>query len=258
MGPVKMRRLRLSSQLARLSALFGMLLASSPAHAYRPFDGTDAGVADVGEFELELGTLGYLREGRERSWLAPAITANWGLGNGRELVIEGKGKTLDGELAPGAARVSLVDAALSLKQVHRRGILQDEAGASIASECGIFLPGIHADHGTGASCSAIVSQRWLSLTVHFNAALAYNRQHKWSPFLGAIVEGPAIGNVRPVAEVFVEHETGTPNTVSALAGLIWKRSANLSFDVGIRHARVADISTNELRLGLTWTTSLTN
>jgi hypothetical protein len=76
--------------------------------------------------------------------------------------------------------------------------------------------------------------------------------------LGAIVEGPAIGNVRPVAEVFVEHETGTPNTVSALAGLIWKRSANLSFDVGIRHARVADISTNELRLGLTWTTSLTN
>jgi hypothetical protein len=30
-------------------------------HAYRPFDGTDAAVAETGEMEIELGPVEYLR-----------------------------------------------------------------------------------------------------------------------------------------------------------------------------------------------------
>ena len=90
------------------------------AHAYRPFDGTDAAVPDPGEFELELGPLQHVSEGSVRSWIAPAVVANWGLANGRELVLEGKVRTLHDQPAEGY-RTSLVDDALSLKQVHRNG-----------------------------------------------------------------------------------------------------------------------------------------
>ena len=39
------------------------------AVAYRPFDGTDAAVAETGDREIELGPVAYLREGAERTLL---------------------------------------------------------------------------------------------------------------------------------------------------------------------------------------------
>ena len=58
--------------------------------AYRPFDGTDAAVADLGDVEVELGPAGYLREGLERTLIAPAARFNYGFANGWEAVIEGQ------------------------------------------------------------------------------------------------------------------------------------------------------------------------
>src|SRR5262245_22718401 len=55
------------------------LAVALPAQAYRPFDGTDAAVADPWEMEIELGPLGYLREGGARYLLAPAVVANIGV-----------------------------------------------------------------------------------------------------------------------------------------------------------------------------------
>lgn len=234
--------------------LFGAI-TSSPALAYRPFDSTDASVADEGEFELELGPVGRLREGAERSWIAPAVVLNWGLGGDREVVLEGKVKTLVGDLAPDASRTTLVDTVLSLKQLHRRGSLQDDAGLSVASECGLLLPAIHGESGTGATCAGIVSQRWRLSTIHVNAALTFGRQHKWDRFLSGIVEGPYEWVLRPVAEVFTEQEVGGARTNSALIGLIWRRRENLSFDVGIRSARTSDQRVHEVRAGFTWATS---
>jgi len=43
--------------------------------AYRPFDGTDAAVAETGEIEIELGPLEYLRERGERSLLGGLLSA---------------------------------------------------------------------------------------------------------------------------------------------------------------------------------------
>jgi hypothetical protein len=48
--------------------IFGAVFAVawvSPAHAYRPFDGTDADVLGHGEVEFELGYLHLLREGSQ-------------------------------------------------------------------------------------------------------------------------------------------------------------------------------------------------
>ena len=59
------------------------------AWAYRPFDGTDAAVAETGEVEIELGPVEYLREGAERTLLAPNVRINYGFIPGWEAA-EGK------------------------------------------------------------------------------------------------------------------------------------------------------------------------
>jgi hypothetical protein len=59
------------------------------AQAYRPFDGTDAAVAETGEMEIELGPVEYLREGSERTLFAPNVRINYGLSPDWEAVLEG-------------------------------------------------------------------------------------------------------------------------------------------------------------------------
>src|SRR5258708_7915539 len=54
------------------AGLFALIAFASPAFAYRPFDGTDAAVADVGEMEIELQPVGRLRQGSDKTLIAPA------------------------------------------------------------------------------------------------------------------------------------------------------------------------------------------
>ena len=224
------------------------------AHAYRPFDGTDASVADENKFELELGPLGYLRQGSAKSLIVPAFVANYGVSGEREIVLEGKLSRRIGD-TQGEDRTSLSDGALSLKQVLRRGALQDQSSISLASECGILLPTINGEPGTGAACALVGSQRWSALTLHLNGALDFNRDHHWNRFVSLIVEGPNEWRVRPVAEAFAENEVHGPRTRSRLVGLIWRARENLVFDVGVRGARSDESNVREIRAGLTWTLS---
>ena len=53
-------------------------------------------------------------------------------------------------------------------------------------------------------------------------------------------------------EVFVEREFGAVLTLSTLLGAIWRVREDLSFDVGLRRARVDDRDVSELRAGFTW------
>lgn len=228
-----------------------MLAYASAALAYRPFDSTDADVAHAGEVEIELGPLQWLREGGKRFLQAPALVANLGLSHEHELVIEGRHEiALDRE--PGEPRTALVDNGVFIKQVLRRGVLQDEPGVSIATEYGLLLPEVNGTHGTGLSLAGIVSQRWSAATVHLNAVLSRTREHEPDLFLGTILEGPFSWAVRPVAEVFTERPRDGPRTDSLLLGAIWRVRDGLSFDAGVRSARIGDDTVHELRLGLTW------
>jgi hypothetical protein len=51
-----------------IGVIFGIvvLAAASPASAYRPFDGTDAAVADLGEVEIEFQPIGAIRPGQTK------------------------------------------------------------------------------------------------------------------------------------------------------------------------------------------------
>jgi len=63
------------------------LAVTGPALALRPFDGTDAAVADVGEFEIEFRPAGRLQEGSSVSVLGPVTTLNYGFA---DAVVQGQ------------------------------------------------------------------------------------------------------------------------------------------------------------------------
>jgi hypothetical protein len=235
------------------TALVGML-AAPIAQAARPFNGTDAGVAQAGEFELEFGTA-YLHQGSERTGAFPAMTANFGLAGNSELVLEGRAERLMGDIGQ-QRRVSVQDLAVSYKHVHRPGSLQDGSGISIASECGLLFSPLHGSPGHGAACAAIASQRWAFGEVHLNAALERTREHTWSRTLGVIVEGPQAWAVRPVMELMSGSSGGESRANSLLLGAIWSKSEDLAFDIALRKERTAGRDATEARFGLTWTYAL--
>lgn len=205
-------------------------------------------MADPGEVEIELQPVGGIRQGGEKTLIAPATVFNFGLGEGWEAVFEGQGQA---PLSP-AGPTSLTGAGAFLKHVLRPGSLQDKEGPSVATEFGVLFPDATGENGFGATIAGIVSQRWDWGAVHFNAAAAITREHHADLFVGTIIEGPAKWKVRPVAEVFYEDEFGHARTVSGLIGAIWQVRENLAVDVGLRHALTNGHPVDEIRAGVTF------
>ena len=224
---------------------------SGDALAYRPFDGTDAAIAEPGQVEIELGPAQYLQIGSERTLVAPTVVLNYGLSERWELVLQGEAVH---SLMQDSPKSSLVGNGLFLKAILREGSLQGQPGPSIATEFGFLLPSINDDptNSTGGSVAGIVSQQWPWLTVHFNAALAITHQQTADAFVGLILEGPHDWPLRPVAEVFYERDFGGVTTRSALVGAIWQVRDNIAFDVGLRGAQVNDQPLREVRFGVTF------
>ncbi len=238
-----------------LACLAAAGLVSAPAHAYRPFDGTDAGVAEAGEYELEFSPAGYLRHGTGRTLMGPAIVNNFGLPGDVEIALEGRLERDLGDTAGHRNRVA--DTAVVVKHLFRKGALQGEAGASIAAECGVFLREVHGDNGGGGTCTGAVSRHVGPVTVHVNAALARNRDRSNGRYVGIIVEGRG-DNLRPAIEVFNERDNRGGRVNSALVGAAWRWRDGLVFDGGIRRAREDGENVTEVRVGLTWTVSMRN
>jgi hypothetical protein len=234
---------------AALLALLGALAWSGDALAYRPFDGTDAAVAEPGVLEIELGPSQYLERGADRTLVAPALVLNYGLTDRWELVLQGNVAI---GLNQDASTTALLGNALLLKGILREGSLQEKSGPSIATEFGFLLPGIGDEPGTGASFATIVSQRWQSLTVHLNAQIALTREQHADLAFSTIVEGPHDWKVRPVAELFYERDFGGAETGSLLVGAIWQVRDNVAFDVGLRGGWINDQPLREVRAGVTF------
>ena len=241
-----------SSRGASRLAMIALAIAAftSDANAYRPFDGTDASVAEEGVFELEAGA-GHVHFGDVDSIALPSLVFNYGLPWDTEIVLEGQ---FNRELGHGVdgPRNSFGDTQLSMKHVFVKGSLQDAVGPSVATECAVLLPEVHGSPGTGAECAAIVSNKWDALALHFNAGIGRTREHRTARTISLIAEGPETWTVRPVAEILAERDHGGARLNSALVGAIWRHADDLALDIGFRRARTNDSSFNELRIGLTW------
>jgi len=228
----------------------GAMLFARDADAYRPFDGTDADVADAGELELELGPLQAVRTEGANIY-TPALAANYGFSERFELVLD-----LFGVVPLRAAtgdRMVLSD--VMVKYVLRPGSLQTATGPSIALETGPLLPNLpaHDTNGAGWSFALIASQRWSELTVHLTVEGVYERDREVTALASIIVEGPGRWAVRPVAELLAEHGDDRARIGAALVGAIWRVSDRVSFDAAARVERATDETSVEGRAGLTWT-----
>ena len=104
---------------------FWAILHGAPAFAYRPFDGTDAAVADVGEVEIEFQPVGAMHAGSTTKPISDGVL-NFGFAERWELVLQATAQ------APleGGGPLSVPDAAF-LKYVVQPGVLQDKKGPSM-------------------------------------------------------------------------------------------------------------------------------
>jgi hypothetical protein len=225
----------------------GILLVSPTAFAYRPFDGTDADVAEVGEFELELGPAHFYGQGQDHFLIAPATVLNLGLVDRLELVVDARQF-----FALDQRAWQVLDTDVLLKWVVREGILQGKSGLSVALEGGPLLPELHGETQVGAQLDTIISHRWSSGTVHFNEQVALTRLGNPAVFSSVILEGPFEREARPVMELLVQKALGEELVMSALVGGIWRASDSFAFDAGLRFGRVNEERMAEVRLGFTW------
>ena len=233
---------------SKILLLLLVLAWSRTADAYRPFNGTDAAVAEPGVVELELGPIQYFELGQTPTLFSPDVVLNYGIGERWELVLQGR---LAHELLPDSQGPNLVDNGVFLKGILREGSLQDKSGPSIATEFGLLLPSTRDEPGTGASIAFIVSQRWQDLTVHLNAEVAMTRRQFPDTAFSVIVEGPYSWKVRPVAEFFYEREYGGSEIGSGLVGAIWQVSDHLAVDFALRGGWIDGVAFKEIRAGIT-------
>ncbi len=226
-------------------------LVPRAAEAYRPFDGTDADTAELGDIELEIGPVQGVREQGSTTY-EPGFVFNYGFSAGFELVVDADGDGIPLGGAPSDARF-VTD--VQVKHVLRDGVLQGDRGPSIALETGPLLPTLEShgvDSGGGWDAGLIVSYRWEPITVHLNFEGIYTRDRDLSGWASAILEGPGSWRVRPVAELLAEHDGSNGELASALAGALWRVSSRVTVDAAARTSRELGVTSIEVRAGVTW------
>jgi hypothetical protein len=229
------------------------LAVSAPALAYRPFDGTDADVAETGELELEVGVAHEHRSVGQDATSLPVFVLNLGFARGFELVVDAANVV---PYAPSTASPKDYFAAsdLLVKAVLRRGCLQGGTGPSLATEFGALLPNPGGEVGLGASVALIASQRFFgdALTLHVNVQGSRELDGDLTLFTSLIGEGPEAWVVRPVAEALVSFQPREPPIPSLLVGVIATPAPSLALDAAARFGRFEEAMSSEVRFGLTW------
>lgn len=241
--------------LTSWSLLFLLPLFFSPSvvWAYRPFVSTDAAVADVREFEIELGYFNLQRDRRKNTFGIPSLVINYGLIPNLELVGE---FTVE---EPPSGLVRLADPSLSLKGILKEGVLQEKTGISLALEAGLLLPSTDKEEKhVGFETIGILSGELHGLTYHLNLGAGVNRSHSHGFLVwGAIAELPLIEQLRLVGEINGTSVRAVAADNSILLGCIWTSPfPHLIFDAGVRKGISRAAADWMFTTGLTFSFSL--
>jgi hypothetical protein len=228
--------------------LLALLIPASPAHAYRPFSGTDADLVEVGAFEIALGPVSYLLEEGTHLLEVPRLKLNAGIHPRLEV---GVGATHARILGPHASS-ALVGTKAGLKVLLRRGSRQDGRGPSLALELEALLPEVPGQRRAGGAIILIFTQAWPGGMIHLNLETALTRSLGMLVMGSVILEGPKGWPARPVFELLVEFEAPDELVRSALAGLLWTPVEHLRIDAALRVAQGQAGRAVLLTAGLTW------
>jgi hypothetical protein len=233
-----------AASVASLLAVF-----AAPAHALRPFDGTDAAVADPQSIETEFGPLGYVREGDERLIVFPELGINYGAGSGYEFGLEARRimKMTDEQPTPSP---HYDDFEVSMKRILRGGMMQEKKGPSVAGEIGVLLP-TSDEKGAGFVGALALTDHLRLIRVHLNAEISRTRTHETGRFGSAIFEIFDHRALHPVVELSLEREGEEPTTKGLLVGALWEVRERLVMDFGVRTS-YADQHNAEVRAGMTF------
>ena len=230
-------------------AALSTALISGSAQAYRPFEQTDAEVAKRHIIEVELGPAEFIGVGSDYALRAPNLTINYGFARGRELGLEGANHVALNR-TPGEPRAQFEDVVIALKQVLRRGSLQDESGPSIAMENEILFPARGEKH-LGAAAGLIVSAESRRGAAHFNIAGERLPEGRNAVSAGLIFEASDKFGIAPAIELKVDAVDGGLPAYSAILGLIYVPGQKTEYDLALRFARSGDEKIFEIRAGLT-------
>lgn len=233
-----------------IAVIFLFLLPCRDAFGYRPFVSTDAAVAGHGEWEVELGILGFSHNEGIDEVTAPSVRLNYGILKNWELVGE-----FDVQIyKEGDERdLELKDPSMFFKGVLREGILQNRQGPSFAIELGVLLPSTVKGEGrTGLEGSGILSGEMAQVAYHLNLGVELDREQlDPSGIWGVILEYPFEGKLRLVGEINgVFKQNGLPDN-SGLLGFIWE-TGRFDFDFGVRKGFSNAAADWELTTGMTF------
>lgn len=235
--------------LVATPALALLAVFATPAHALRPFDGTDAAVADPQSIETEFQPLGYVREADERFVVYPELGVNYGAGSGYEFSLEARRVMRMTEEQP-APSPRFDDFELSVKRILKRGVMQDRKGPSVATEVGLLLP-TSEEKTTGFFGTLVVSDHLRLVGVHLNAEVSRTRAHQTGHFASAIFEFFDHHALHPAVELTIEREGEETTSQGLLVGALWEPRERLVMDFAVRTS-YADTHDAEVRAGMTF------
>lgn len=204
----------------------------SNVFAYRPFIFTDAAVAAMKEWEIEVGLFSMIHDRGINEIFVPSLRFNYGILKNWELVGEfdlqvyKEGKDRNRELT---------DPAFFLKGVLREGILQDKEGISFVVELGVLLPStVEGERKTGLEGIVVITSKLSDLVFHINLGGEFDRE-SFAPhgLWGIILEYPFEKRFRLVGELNGSFQNNEPSEYSGLIGLIYD-AGGFDIDFGIR------------------------
>jgi hypothetical protein len=230
-----------------------VVTAPPPSAAYRPFDSTDAAVADPWVLDAEIGYLNVARQGGETTFATPQVVLNLGIVPNWEIIGEFEVEE------PVHGDVAVVDPGVFVKAVLKDGVLQGNAGLSVAVETGVLLPATPPDErDAGFAGLAIVSAMAGPLLLHLNGGGGVSRTEA-SAFAiwGVIAELPVAPALRVAGEINGESVESDAAHASALLGTIWDVPGYpLALDAGVRCGLTRAANDWAVTIGFTYGFSL--
>lgn len=218
--------------------------------AYRPFVSTDAAVADIKEWEIELGLFSLSRHSGRSEIFIPSLRLNYGIKKNWEIVGEFDLQVYKNGMA---RNFEVADPAIFLKGVLHEGILQNQEGLSFVIELGILLPStIAEERKAGLEGIMVLSGKISNMVYHINIGGEFDREDFTALGLwGVILEFPFEGRFRFVGEVNGTIGPQGKSESSGLVGLIWE-AGGFDFDFGIRKSFTTSASDWALTTGLSF------